>query len=501
VVNGNVIVVVANNNGGQIFSFDASGNPGPTVTSGVQHPQGLTLTNKAYQKLSDCFQDPNTPCNVLGNDGHGNKLINHLVSGGGANVDGNIAEDMCAVEMDPRIAACNSCTNAANSICANLPANQQGKYKNGLSVAEACGAGFDNPLHPLVIPNSLCGASGPTHGGFTVVRTRTSIDSGPNGFRLNGKFAVSDSDFTGLPADAMDPTCQAAPFQAAGWGAYPEDGLNPGGNFVLDLTNACHTPVAGHGPLSAFFMGLSANFGVYPHGVVDYVTADYTTLLSTITAQTQSLAVPPATFVLTPPSSGNFTYELQQCIKEGERAFLNGSSFYLRAAQTLLIGDYMVFSNAHAESSPPFTKPFAPDNDWVNPSGTDRGLIEATRFSILVRAMTPPGDTSLVHLTLGSPPSTTTPDIRPIINGTPSPTGANGQLYTYGPATTDFADNSNTPMVYSFTGPSWATLSITNNQALVSGKAKKNGSPFTFVLTATDPCGATQSQTWTVTVN
>jgi hypothetical protein len=304
----------------------------------------------------------------------------------------------------------------------------------------------------------------------------------------------------------MDPTCQAAPFQAAGWGAYPEDGLNPGGNFVLDLTNACATPLAGHGPLSAFFMGLRANFDVFTNGVVDYVTADYTTLLSTITAQTQSVAIPgpPKTFVLTPPSSGNFTSQLQLCIQESERAFLNGSTFSRGAAQQLLIADYMVFSNAHEESSPPFTKPFAPDNDWVNPSGTDRALIETTRFSILVRTgLTPqPGDSSPTHLTLGSPPSTTTPvNIQPIIKPVPAPstTDVKNQLYTFNPATTDFAGNTQT-LTYSLTGLPWATLIPTgSNQVQVSGTPTKAGS-FNATLTVTDGCGATSTLTWQVTV-
>jgi hypothetical protein len=266
--------------------------------------------------------------------------------------------------------------------------------------------------------------------------------------------------------------------------------------------------MGGHGTLSDFFMGLRANFDVTGNGpdVVAYVTADYTTLLSTITAETQSVAIPaPKTFVLTPPSGGNFTSQLQQCIQESKGAFLNGSNFYRGAAQELLIADYMVFSNAHAESSAPFTPPFAPDSDFPNPSGTDRALIETTRFSMLVRTgLTPqPGDSSPTNLKPNSPPSTTSPvDITPIIKPAPAPstTVIKSQTYTFNPATTDFANNTAT-LTYSLTGLPWANLIPTsNNQVVVSGTAPKTTGTFNATLTVTDGCGAKKQLTWTVTV-
>ena len=167
------------------------------------------------------------------------------------------------------------------------------------------------------------------------------------------------------------------------------------------------------------------------------------------------------------------------------------------AALELLLADHNVASNAHAESSPPFTPPFAPNSDYPNPSGLLRALLETTRFTVGVRLVpgadsTPPAN---------PPPAPDTSTIKPTISGTPSPTGSNGQQYTFNPATADFAGNTQT-LTYSLTGLPWATLTILpNNQVRVSGKAKKAGSPFNAVLTVTDGCGVTTQLTWTVTVS
>jgi len=485
---GNVFAFVANNNGGDIFEFDASGTLLSTVTSGVQHPQGLAVTNIAYQKFADCFGNPQIPCDVLGDNGAGQPLLNHVVTAPA--VTGNILENMCVVVTDPRIARCGSCTNAANANCPSLANPAQ--YQNGLKVAEACGAIFDNPNNHLVIPNSMCGASGTNSSGFTLVKTLTSAYSGAT-FPFNGTYIETDSDFTGLPPNLPnDPVCATAPFQVAGWAPLAGEGVNPGGSSVLDLTNGCASPHTGGGILSLWVLGTRLVPEV-TGGLVGYATTEYTTLLNTVTAETVAHA-------LTPPGGGNFTSQLQQCIQESKAAFLKSSAFYLGAAQELLIADYKVASNAVAEPSPPFHGPFAPNGNYPNPSGVLRALIETTRFTVDVRLA---GDPNTDQPANPPPlPSFTNPDIRPTIGGAPpSPTGSNGQQYTYNPVTADFANNTQT-LTYSLTGLPWATLStLNNNQVQVSGKARKQGSPFNAVLTVTDGCGVITQLPWTVTVN
>ena len=146
---------VANNNGGDILQFGGSGQVPPlptgqllaTVTVGVQHPQGLAVTNAAYALLSSCQNQQTNGCDLLGG-----RVITHNVptnlSLAGA---GNVLEDVCVVPVDPRLAQPgSSCTTA-------------------LAVSTVC-AGFSSTT---VIPASLCGSSGPTGKGFALVKTLT----------------------------------------------------------------------------------------------------------------------------------------------------------------------------------------------------------------------------------------------------------------------------------------------------------------------------------------
>jgi hypothetical protein len=494
----NVNVFIANNNGGELFEFDASGNLLSTVTAGVQHPQGLAVSNFGYQQFQNCFNNPQNPgvCNLLGNNGAGQVLLNHAVSA--PEVTGNILETMCPVITDPRIALCGSCTNAANAQCSGLPANDQAHYQKGLPVAEACGAGFDNPNNPIYIPNSMCGASG-LENGLTLVRTLTSAYSGI-GFPFNGTFIETDSDFSGLPTGPNNAICTAAPFQMAGWAPLAGEGVNPGGlnsavNYVVDIVNGCgDAPHSSGGTMSLWVLGTSLNTDVFtgvPRGLAGFAAMQYTTLLNTVAAEAQSGALPP-------PGGGNFTSQLQQCIQESKGASQNG--FYAGAAQELMNEDSMVASAARAEPLPPFTPPFTPSSSYPNPSGLLRGLLQATRFTDDVRLGGDPNN--LPPANPPPPPSFTSPvNIQPIIKPAPAPstTGIKGQLYTFNPATTDFANNT-ASLTYSLTGLPWAKLIPTsNNQVEVSGTPTKAGS-FNATLTVMDGCSATSTLTWTVTV-
>src|SRR6185437_274105 len=109
---------VADNNGGRLLEFNGPNQLVATVTQGVQHPQGLTVTNLAYQPFANCQAAGG--CDLLGGNLLTPQVANNVI------VSGNVIEDICVVPTDPRIAQFGSCTAAA--------ASQQ--YKNGLPVAQ-----------------------------------------------------------------------------------------------------------------------------------------------------------------------------------------------------------------------------------------------------------------------------------------------------------------------------------------------------------------------------
>jgi len=484
---GDAFAFVADNNGGRFLEFNDQGVLMSTVTTGVQHPQGLAVTNIAYQPFAAC--DPTTHpngCTVLGGNGSLHPLLNHQVTAPG--VTGNIIEDVCTVPTDPRIAKYGSCTAAASA--------PQSPYANGLPVAQVCGAGFDNPLNPLVIPNSMCGASG-VNRGFALVKTLTQAYSG-GGFPLNGTFVASDSEFSGLPS-MNDPVCDAPPFAVVAWAPLGGEGINSGGHSLQDIVNGCDTH-GGTGIMSLWAVGLELNTGVIPGGLVGFATTKYTNLLNAVAAEYNS-------GVLTPPSPPgappNFTFQLQQCIQTSQAAFLKGSAYYSGAALELLSADYNV--SYVAQSSPPFT----PNGDYPNPSGSLRQLLENASFTVGFRvphatSTAPPAQPPLPPSQPPSPPVLT--PVLPTINGTPPTSVKAGGHYSFQWVTADFAGNTGT-LTYSIVGaPPWATLSTTtikkNNQVQLTGTATAvTGTTYpNITITVSDGC-ATASMMFSITVN
>src|SRR6185437_721901 len=88
---------VANNNGGDILQFSGPNQLVATVTAGVQHPQGLAVTNVAYAALSTCQDQQTQGCDLLGG-----QVITHNVPQN-LSLFGNVLEDICVVPVDPRL--------------------------------------------------------------------------------------------------------------------------------------------------------------------------------------------------------------------------------------------------------------------------------------------------------------------------------------------------------------------------------------------------------------
>ena len=461
---GNPFAFIADNNGGRLLEFSGPNQLMATVTNGVQHPQGLAVTNIAYQPFANCAKG----CNVLGGNG-AQPLLAHQVTA--PKVPGNIIENVCVVRTDPRVAQYGSCTAAASA--PNSP------YANGLRVSQVCGAGFDNPFNPLVISNSMCGGSGGS--GFALVKTLTQAYS-TAGFPLNGNYVENDSEFSALPPGPNDPVCALppanVPFAVLGWAPLEGEGKNPGGSFLTDVSNGCDQR-GGTGIASLWAVGLALNTGVFANGLPDVATANYGTLLGTLQSESgegvfqQPSLQPPSL----PDGNGNFT-QVQECINTSQLA-LNANNVY--AALELLVVDQYLVNNASQASI------FTPNSDYPNPSGMLRQLVENQYFTIDERI----NNGSPFGISVSPPVSPLPqPAYPPTIAGTPQTHVTAGTAYSFQPTFAQFFGGNPLPSTLTFTivnKPSWALFNASTGA--LTGTAVKGTYPG-IVISVTDGCAS-----------
>jgi len=451
---------VANNNGGDILQFSGPNQLVATVTAGVQHPQGLAVTNVAYAALSTCQDQQTEGCDLLGG-----QVITHNVPPN-LSLFGNVLEDICVVPVDPRLVQPGSrCTTS-------------------LPVSTVCGS-FGSTA---IIPATFCGASGPTGKGFALVKTLTQAYAPPHTFPFNGAVVANDSNLADvLPPAPTNPDCNPSgpgitPLGTLAWAPLQGEGVVAEGNNLVDITGGCDGS-AGHSyGLSLFAVGLALN----TDDLTGYAASKYTSLLTTIQAESSPAEgalpapVPPST---TPPD-GNFTYQLQQCISTSQAAFAAGNLFYGGAANEALAADQQVAAVAGLSA------PFTPVSDYPNPSGALRSRLQNIYYTINTRIS---GNQSAA-----APPSPPPPPPPPTIAGTPITKAKAGTLYSFQPSAADFAGNTGT-LTFSIVGqPSWATFSTTSG--LLSGTAVK-GTYNGIVISVTDGCASASLPAFSIKVN
>jgi hypothetical protein len=465
-----------------LFEFSGPNQPPVIVTNGVQHPQGLAVTNRAFQQFSTCSPGP---CDLLGH-----KLITHKV---GVNIGGNIIEDVCVVQTDPRIAQClGSCTNAALGNCPGATSMTQ--YVNGLPVSQVCGAGFDNAAKPIYIPNYLCGASGSTLSGFALAKTLTQAykndNSNPPSYPLNGTAIENDSLFPGMPDCVPGSPPPVLPVIA--WAPLADEGAPLAGNDVnlpvnslREVTDGCGGGHSNGPTLSVWGIGFDPNVQVFAHGLTDFANTKYATILSTLNTAAY-FQQPPLQPKSLPDGKGNFT-QLQQCVNTSQLAFGEGNSY--AALELLIVAQYVV-NNASNTSIIPPSGTYSPD-----PSGLVLALVENEYFTIDER------------INNGSPfPISTNPPVSPLpqsaipptIGGTPITHVSSGTFYSFTPTAGEFFDpNVTSSLTFSVVNaPSWLSLNPTSGQ--LSGTAQK-GTFNNITISVTDGC-ASASLTFTLKV-
>jgi hypothetical protein len=551
---GTPFAYVANNNGGDILEIGLNGmgqiSTLATVTSGVQHPQGLAVTNTAYGDLTKC---ENQFCDLLGGG-----VIRHdapTVNVGPSNV----LEKLCIVQTDPRLAQYGMCTGH------RLPVNQ------------VCPA-FDD-TNTLVIPDTLCGGAGPAAsvtgsitgttltvsavaggaavavgdpvtgagvmantvisglgtgtggtGTYTVNNSQTvgseTLTLGRHGFAFvqtlpqvykqtdqvpfpfNGKLVFHDTKLDQiLPAPnllcdvAVVNGVALAPLGTIGFAPLSGEGLdaesNGDGTFnVEEVTNFCDTAGSGGSRLSLFSLGFGLSKKT-PTFLVGYTAAKYPTLLGVITGEVGQGALSPLTGP-TPSGPGSFSYMLKQCITTSQAAFaagtqggvLSNANWVAGAANELLAVDQTIAQDVVSPAASHFT----PTSPYPNPSGELRMHAQNTWYrattDVLVQQLPQVALPGGAHG--GGPPSSPPPPPQPLISGQP-PNGTTGLPYSWKPTATDFTGtNDGAPLTFSIVAPpsllSWANFDPTTG--LLSSSSAVKGNYKGIVITATDGCAS-----------
>jgi hypothetical protein len=250
-----------------------------TVTRNVTSPQGLAVSNSFTNAASLCLQAGG--CDLTG-------LLTHTVTGV-STLTGDLVENVCTVTADPRVSITSgvwSCsvpyTPPAGFTCpAGTPANGPGC----LPVNAMC-PGFDD-TGKMAIPDTLCGRSGSSGAGFSLIKSLMQPNQFAGGYVQNSAVLADGSNPLCGPGSGADGAFLWAPLQAEGTMLESPN--------MQDITSGCGSIHGGTEGISVWAVGMSVNeaaaeltAGGLPRPMENFAQTKYTSLTTTIDNLTQA---------------------------------------------------------------------------------------------------------------------------------------------------------------------------------------------------------------------
>ncbi|MBS0365536.1 MAG: hypothetical protein JSR67_06925 [Proteobacteria bacterium] len=396
---------------GAVLEFGAnpangSGVLQASLMQNITTPQGFAVSNDFTNAASVCLQAGG--CNLTG-------LLGHTVSSNITTLNGDIVEDVCTVNADPRVTFAGgawSCsvpfTPPAGFTCPpGTPANGPGC----LPVNAMC-PGFDD-TGKMALPDTLCGRSGKTGAGFSIIKTLVTPTQFVGGLVENSALLSDGTNPECGPNTLADPNAADGAFLFAPLKA--EGTIQEGANAV-DMTDGCGTVHSSGGHMSIYIVGPSVNeaapelnpAGGLRHPLENFAQIKYQNLTSTVTGWTNAFnnISAPVSGALwagnVPPASGNqpfgcldkswaLFYAATVLDADGSpqaRADLQNAANLLTDADSIgnSTCDAIAVANPNAFSQTPnATFPNAPT--VLNPFGEFRGRDANLYYSIDVRLL------------------------------------------------------------------------------------------------------------------
>ena len=280
---GNPLLFVSQN--GSIVEFGANTNGTgallATVTQNVTTAQGLAVSNSFTNAASVCLQAGG--CDLTG-------LLTHTLTNV-STLTGNIVENVCTVNADPRVSitagvwSCNVPYTPPANLNFTCPVGTPSPGPGCLPVNAVC-PGFDD-TGKMSIPDSLCGRSGSSGSGFSLIKTLTAPSQFAGGYVEN----------SAVLADGTNPLCGtgAGADGAFVWAPLQAEGTVLESPSMLDITSGCGSIHGGTEGVSVWGVGMSVNeaaqeltSGGLPRPLENFAQTKYTSLTSTIDNLTQA---------------------------------------------------------------------------------------------------------------------------------------------------------------------------------------------------------------------
>jgi hypothetical protein len=280
---GNPLVVASGQ--GKILELGANssgtGSLLATVTQNVTVPLGLAVSTSFTSAANTCLQSGG--CDLTG-------LLTHTISGV-STLSGNIVENVCTVNADPRVSisssgvwSCNVPYTPPASLNFTCPAGTPANGPGCLPVNAVC-PGFDD-TGKMAIPDSVCGRSGSTGSGFSLIKTLVTANQFAGAYVQNSAVLANGSNPLCGPGAGADGAFLWAPLQAEGTVLESPN--------MVEVTSGCGSIHGGSAGVSVWAVGMSVNeaapeltAGGLPRPLENFAQTKYTDLTTTIDNLTQ----------------------------------------------------------------------------------------------------------------------------------------------------------------------------------------------------------------------